>query len=64
MWKRALAVTTLSLAAFCYRKRIVQALHTRTMPRNKYIDRWKRDARIVGLMHLAGNKPKITIDQP
>lgn len=56
-----LTVTTLSLAAYCYRKRIVQALHTRTMPHNEHISRWKRDARIVGLMHLANNHPKITV---
>jgi hypothetical protein len=34
------------------------------LPRNKHIDQWKRDATVCGLMHLANNKPKITIDQP
>lgn len=55
------AVTTLSLVAYCYRKRIIQALHARTTPYNQHIAKWKRDATVVGLMHLCGNKPKIEV---
>lgn len=62
MWKRAIAVTTLSLIAYSYRQRIIHAIETRTTPYNPHIAQMKRDARIVGLMHLAGNRPRIATD--
>lgn len=61
MCKRILIMTTLSLVAYCYRKRIIQALHARTTPYNQYIAKWKRDATVCALMHLCGNKPKFKV---
>lgn len=61
MCKRILIMTTLSLIAYSYRHRIIKALHTRPPPYNEHIARWKRHARIIGLMHLAGNKPGVAV---
>lgn len=61
MWKRAIAVTTLSLVAYSYRRRIIRAIEHRATPFNEHIAKWKRDARVCALMHLCGNKPKIEV---
>lgn len=58
MWKRAIAVTTLSLIAYSYRHRIIRAIEHRATPFNEHITQWKRDARVIGLMHLCGNRPQ------
>lgn len=61
MWKRALAVTTFSLLAYSYRHRIIHAIETRAVPYNPHIAHMKRQARIVGLMHLCGNRPRMKV---
>ena len=36
-------------------------LLTAPKPFNKHIARWKREARVIGLMHLCGNRPRIEV---